>query len=280
MKISYFPKQIALNSEHVIGAFLKGCIKNGLTPVENTFDADAAVIWSVLWAGRMSQNREVYYHFRKKGKPVFIIEVGALQRRKTWKLSVNHIDSSGIFPNVIIDFNRPSKLGIKLHDNRTDRKDSILIAGQNQSSLLWEKMPPANKWVNELVTDIRKFTDRPIIFRPHPRFPVTIDLPGIKIQNPVKINGSYDDFDFDFDYYAVINHNSGPSVQSVIQGTPIICDKTSLAYPMSNNLNQINDLKLPFRDDWFINLCHTEWTVEEIEQGLPIYQLLQQIFDK
>lgn len=280
MKISYFPKQIALNSDHVIGAFLRGCIKNGITPVENTFDADMAVIWSVLWSGRMSQNLEVFQHFRKKGKPVFIIEVGSLKRRISWKVSVNHIDASGVFPINALDLDRPKKLELALRPQHDQKDLPILIAGQHQSSLLWEKMPTMVNWVNQTIKNVRKYTDREIFVRPHPRFPITIDNTIAKIQSPQKINGTYDNFDLNFNYHCLINHNSGPSVQSAINGTPIICDKSSLAYEVSMPLEKINEPFIPNREEWFIKICHTEWTVEEIETGYPINQLLQQIFDK
>jgi hypothetical protein len=37
--------------------------------------------------------------------------------------------------------------------------------------------------------------------------------------------------------------------------------------------SQLAEPTLPDRTDWFIKLCHTEWTVSEIEQGLPFLRL-------
>ena len=50
----------------------------GIQTQENPMTADAAVIWSVLWAGRMAPNQAVYEHYRSQGKPVVIIEIGAV----------------------------------------------------------------------------------------------------------------------------------------------------------------------------------------------------------
>ena len=96
MKIAYFPNQTALQSEPIWQAFLEGCKNNNIIPVENSMDAVAAVIWSVLWHGRMKSNQQVYNHYRNQNKPVFIIEVGALKRGTTWKISLNHINALGI----------------------------------------------------------------------------------------------------------------------------------------------------------------------------------------
>jgi hypothetical protein len=75
----------------------------------------------------------------------------------------------------------------------------------------------------------------------------------------------------------VINHNSGPAVQAAIYGTPIICDKTSLAGEISGKFEDIENIKLPDREDWFLRLCHTEWTIEEIAKGIPQSRLFAKI---
>ena len=55
-------------------------------------DADAALIWSVLWFGQMGKNKEVWDRYRAQGKPVIVIEVGGLIRNETWKLGINGIN--------------------------------------------------------------------------------------------------------------------------------------------------------------------------------------------
>jgi hypothetical protein len=71
----------------------------------------------------------------------------------------------------------------------------------------------------------------------------------------------------------VINHNSGPCIQAAIQGIPVICDSSSLAGILSGKMEKIEEISLPDRDEWFLKLCHTEWTVEEIASGIPIKRL-------
>ena len=71
-------------------AFLHSLKVAGIIPVENSLDCDAVVIWSVLWNGRMQANKAVYEHYRSQGKPVIVIDVGALKREITWKISVNY----------------------------------------------------------------------------------------------------------------------------------------------------------------------------------------------
>jgi hypothetical protein len=96
-------------------------------------------------------------------------------------------------------------------------------------------------------------------------------LPQIEI--PKQIPGTYDNFDIDYNYHCVINFNSGPAVQAAIDGTPIICNLSSLAADISGSISDIENIKLPDRSDWFLKLCHTEWTIDEISQGIPLKRL-------
>jgi hypothetical protein len=78
----------------------------------------------------------------------------------------------------------------------------------------------------------------------------------------------------------VVNYNSGPAVQAAIQGVPIICDSSSLAGELSSNLENIETPILPDRTEWFLKLCHTEWTVDEISQGIPLQRLMPKIIEQ
>ena len=81
--VSYFPNQCARNSVPVMNAILEYLQANGYTVEANSLESDIAIIWSVLWNGRMANNQQVYEHYRQQGKPVIIVEVGALYRDVT-----------------------------------------------------------------------------------------------------------------------------------------------------------------------------------------------------
>lgn len=279
MKIAYFPNQTALKSELVWRAFLEGMKLCGYEPSENDYDADTVVIWSVLWSGRMLANQKIREHYLSQGKPVFIIEVGALNRGVTWKVAVNNITAAGLYANKSeLDLDRAKKLGIELAPNIIKRSQAILLAGQHQSSLQWQGQPALNQWVRDKISEIRKFTDRPIVVRPHPRCHIEkIFENGIVTESPIKLPNTYDRFDIDFKYHCIINHNSGPGIQSAISGCPIIVDQTSLAYPVSTTIEQIETPNLPDRHQWFIEILHTEWTIEEIAHGIPQKRLLREL---
>jgi hypothetical protein len=237
-------------------------------------DADAAIIWSVLWSGRMAANKQVYEHYRKQGKPVIIVDVGALYRGETWKIAVNHINRLGYYGHTEnLDMDRPRKLGISLAINLS-RNPTILIAAQHRHSLQLANQNH-EAWIMEQIEEIRKVSDRPIVIRPHPRSPLQMATfnKTITIEKPQKINGTYDSFDMHFDYHAVVNYCSGTGIQAAISGTRPIVGLHSLAAPVSIAIANIDQPYNTDRDQWLIEICHTEYTVKEIEQGLWLQRL-------
>lgn len=276
MRFKLFRENGALNSPPIFDAFEKGVKAAGHEIVSENHDI--SVIWSVLWNGRMTKNKIIYEEARKNNKPVIIIEVGNLKRNYTWRICLNHINGLGKFANSDnLDPDRPGKLGIELKNINSEwRKEQILIATQHSKSLQWQGMPSMSDWTLSIIEKIRNKTDMPIMIRPHPRSPMTgieHEYKNVSRQNPVHLQGTYDDFDIAYNYHCVINHNSGPPIHAAIAGTPVICHESSLAFPVSDTLDNVLNPTLPDRTEWLIKLTHTEWTVEEIIQGIPIKRL-------
>jgi hypothetical protein len=279
MKFKLYKNFGALNSVPVFTAFAAGVIACGHEIVED--GEDVAVIWSVLWNGRMAGNQQIYNACVKQNKPIVVIEVGNLKRGQTWRISEAHINGLGIFGNIEnLDTLRPQQLGVGLHPEKTKRRSEILIATQHSRSLQWQGQPSMEQWIRDTIVKIKRHSGRRIVVRPHPRSPISLNMPGVEIGLPRQIVGSYDDFDIDYNCHCVVNHNSGPAVQAAIHGTPIICDSSSLAGEISGKFEDIETAELPDREDWFLKLCHTEWTVSEITKGIPMERLIPLIYQK
>ena len=274
MKISLFNNFGAKNSVPVFQAIAQGLSAQGHTVVYHDITADVAVIWSMLWSGRMRPNQEVYQAFRRQGRPVIVAEVGMIQRGQTWKIGVN---GTGIgsynFDNLIP--NRAATLELILKPWRSGT--NIVIAMQRHDSGQWHDQPPINQWLESTVAEIRNHTDRSIVIRSHPRSGCHIP-PGCLIDRPHLNAGSYDDFDFERvldTAHCVLNWNSGPGPQAVINGVPAFVGPSSLASPIANwDLSQIEKPSHPDRTQWLEQLAHTEWTVEEIKTGVPFRRLV------
>ena len=280
--VAYFPLQCAKNSVPVMTAMLDSLRQAGISTQENSWDADAVIIWSVLWSGRMAANQAVWSHYRSQGRPVIIIDVGALYRGETWKIALNSITADGYYGHTEnLDWGRPRRLGISLAINLS-RNPRIVIAAQHARSLQVTGLVSMEEWVVQQVEQLRRVTDRPIVVRPHPRS--TLDRAGlvrlpsdVVIETPQRIDNTYDSYNLAFDCHAIINHNSGPGIQAALAGTRPVVDVSSLAHPVSIQIENIDQPYKVDRDQWLVEICHTEYTVKEIAQGLWLNRLTSRL---
>jgi hypothetical protein len=272
MRFRLYREYGALNSPPVFDAIEQGLRQQGHEIV--TDNEDVSVIWSVLWSGRMRQNKLIYDKCQQQDKAVMIVEVGNLKRGDTWRISLDHINNLGKFANESnLDISRPKKLGVKLQPIPAVRRGEILIACQHQESLQWQGMPAMKDWVATTIEKIKQHTHRRIRVRYHPRSAFPFKQSGVEVERPTRIPDTYDDFDIFYNYHCVINHNSGPAVQAAINGVPVLCDSSSLAADVSIKWSELDSPYVPDRTEWFLKLCHTEWTIDEIRQGIPIARL-------
>jgi hypothetical protein len=278
MRVAYFPNQCAQNSVPVMQAVLDSLRNNGHSIEQNSMHADAAVIWSVLWSGRMAANQAVWNHYRQAGRPVIVVDIGALYRGETWKIAMNTVTADGHYGHTDqLDPDRPRRLGISLAINLS-RNPRIVIAAQHARSQQVADLPSTEAWIIDQVHQLQQITDRPIVIRPHPRSRLRKDhlaqlSKNIVIEHPQKILNTYDSYNLAFDCHAIVNYNSGPGIQAALAGTRPVVDCTSLAHPVGIN---IRNIELPYtvdRDQWLTEICHTEYTLKEIEQGQWITRL-------
>ena len=284
MKFSLWTQYGALNSTEVFDAFAHSLVAAGHTVVWNDHVSDVDVIWSVLFNGRMARNEVIWKRNLAQSKPTVVLEVGGIKRGKTWKVGLNGINRDAYFGDAGNDSRRSDLLGLKLKPWHTDG-EFILLCGQHEKSEQWRNMPRMSTWVMNTITEIQQHTNRPILFRPHPRCPlphIEHEFKNVKRQNPVKINGTYDDFDMSFrNVYATISYSSNPGIHSVLEGVPAFVGPASLAYDAANDidfLHDINNPHMPDRQQWLNDYAWTEFTVEEIAQGLPLKRLTSKLF--
>ena len=277
MKFSLWTQYGALNSKPIFDAFANSLNSNGHVVVYNDSSADINVIWSVLFNGRMAGNKAVW----EQQKPTIVLEVGGIKRGTTWKVGLNGINRDAYFGPSSNDNTRANELGLKLSPWNYNG-EYILIAGQHDKSLQWKDMPSMSNWVYDTITFIRAQTKRPIIFRPHPRCPLTHiekEFKNVYRQEPSKLPGTYDDFDMKFkNIWATVSWSSNPGIHSVINGVPAFTGPSSLAFDVAEqNLRNIETPLYCDRTQWLNDYAHTEYTIQEISQGIPHKHLTSKI---
>jgi len=280
MKFSLWTHNGALNSRPVFDAFDNSLVDAGHDVLYNDISADVNVIWSVLWNGRMARNEAVW----NQDKPTIVLEVGGIKRGTTWKVGLNGINRDAYFGDYMgHDSSRSDLLELKVKPWRTDG-EYILICGQHDKSLQWKNMPRMSNWFLQTYDEIRKHTDRPIIFRPHPRCRLPHIERGLKHvyrQEPQHVTNTYDDFDMGFNnVHCTISYSSNPGIHSVMAGVPSFVSTHSLAYDVGNDIDFLHDIEqpiMPDRTEWLNNYAYTEYTVDEIAQGIPLKRLTDKL---
>ena len=185
----------------------------------------------------------------------------------------------GVFPTTGFYFDKDvnperwkkisSDLGISLKPWRTSG-DHILICLQRHGGWSMGGLSPVN-WVNDVITNIRNYSNRPIVVRTHPgdkkiKSILTISHRDIKIsENPSLL----DDFR---NAWATVVYNSSPSVASLIEGIPtFVTDpvpERSQTYGLANtDISKIENPVMPDRQYWVEKLAMSHWNFNELKSG-------------
>jgi hypothetical protein len=156
-----------------------------------------------------------------------------------------------------------------------DSNPEILITAQHSRSQQVSKLTSVEDWISLQVQLLKQNTDRPIRIRAHPRSLLSYSkLPtGVTVERPEYVENTYDSFNLKFDCHAIVNYNSGPGIQAAIAGVRPIVDFSSLAYPVSIGYADIDQPYTIDRDLWIVQICHTEYTVDELLRGLWIKRI-------
>jgi hypothetical protein len=287
MKIEIWPKFGPLNSNKIFDCFIQSLRDSGEQLfVDQNAEADVAVIWSVLWQGRMRNYQRIWQQYRSAGKPVIVLEVGGLRRNESFKIGINGVNAKADFANETFDDKRWPLFRHTLKPWK-DTGNKIIILGQHHTSEQWAGMPSMDKWFENQIQEIRKHTDRAIEIRPHPRNPIGLNVKkysNVSIKYPIMDKATIDDTDFKKtlnDAWAVVNYSSNPAMEAVINGVPVFVSEDSLCHEVGNtSFENINNPTKPDRQNWAYKLSYTEWFANEIAEGKPWRRIKKRLEEK
>jgi hypothetical protein len=123
-------------------------------------------------------------------------------------------------------------------------------------------------WLRDTMAQIRVYSDRPIVIRPHPKYPIdpalisgfsnTVISTNPRLQQDVA--GAW----------AAVFFNSSSCVAPVLAGVPVFAtDQSCVAWSVSNHdLAKIESPDRPDREQWLWDLSGCHWSDEESRAGL------------
>ena len=151
--------------------------------------------------------------------------------------------------------------------------ESILVCLQRNGGWSMNGRGVAD-WVTQTVSEIRSYTDRPIILRGHPG-----DIPTLEQFDTRPWTNVHKQHPRDIPLrkqlartHATVTYNSSPGVASLLYGTPVyVTDpvpERSQCWPICNtNLKTIETPELFDREDFYHKLAQCHWTLDEVSIG-------------
>ena len=145
----------------------------------------------------------------------------------------------------------------------TYKGQHILIIGQHEIGISTQHLDIIGWW-EDTISFIKRATDRPIKFRPHPnqtKFP----RGDYQLTQETTIEE-----DLQNCWCAVARTTNG-AVDAIINGIPVITpDHACMAYDVSSHfITEILDPVKPDRTKWLAELGYSQWTIREMQNGLP-----------
>jgi hypothetical protein len=108
-------------------------------------------------------------------------------------------------------------------------------------------------WRYDIEKEIRKYSDRPIVFRE---------------KMPKKERTRLYDHLLEEDYYCLVNINSNAATEAIWAGIPVITLDRHITNPVSRSkISEINDLYRSTIGDWLAMLSYSQFTYEELISG-------------
>lgn len=247
-------------------------------------NADVAFIqgWAHPTGKQAAHNlfrKAVHDYQKKNNNRLLVVDSNLFNYRSKNEYSRYSFD--GVFPNTGTYFwDNPDSArwqcisrntGIELKNWRSNG-DHILLCLQRNGGWSMGTYDIVD-WTANTIAKLRQVTDRPIILRTHPGdksarqhigdishlHNVTLSQEGATLMSDLQ------------NCWAVVNHNSSPTVGSVIEGYPIFVtdpDRSQSAAVANTDLSLIEAPAMPDRQAWVERIAMCHWNQQEIMSGM------------
>ena len=247
--------------------------------IEDYKPSKNVMVWGAekkIFANVYLPRRELSDKQRESGFKTILGERGYLKRDKYYSIGLtnyaNEINNEADFKNEEMPSDRAKDLNIELKPwKQPDKKRKyVLFCGQTYNDANVNDLNDYQEWLTKTLEFLLEKSDRKIIYRGHP-----LELRGPTLPEGVRLSTGRT-IEQDFALAAtVVSHSSNSCVESVIEGIPsFVTSKKSVAWDVtSHDLSEINNPKIFDREQWLNNLAYTQWSLKEIEEGLPFKHL-------
>ena len=247
-------------------------------------------IWPVIEKGWKDEGRPVHFFWGLAGRNINEIRQVVERGEEWWYVDVGYLTQQITrYPAPIIhdldktyfrickgglhtkngktgSVERLSKLeqqGIDVKFKGWSEGKHILLCPSSQTVTQFVNGISQGEWVEQVKSELRQHTDRPIKFRNKPR--PSNEFWNTDIKDDLK------------NCHCLITNMSLSSIDAILNQVPVLTHANNIAYKMSiNNLPNINTPYKPSRKEvepWLNMLSHNQFTIPEIEDGTA-YRIL------
>lgn len=201
--------------------------------------------------------------FERAGATVLVAEngyIGADEKgHKLYALARNGHNGSGTWH--VGNEDRWGKLGIPVQAWREDGRHILIIGQRNIGSPL---MASPMGWEQKMAADLRRITRREVRVRHHPESRNVAIRPKTTLEDDLR--GAW----------AVVTWASAGGVKALVSGIPVFfaAPHWIASGAASRQVERIDNPPLPDRMAALRRLAWGQWTLKEIESGLPFRYLL------
>lgn len=227
-----------------------------------------------------------FKRMRKQGRNVIFLDKGYLRHRKPkartweyWRIALNthhpteYVATARHTPKRWDDAIR--RLDVEVKPWRSSG-EHIVYAGSSAKYHEFCGIEDPTTLAQKVVDDLKKITDRPIIYRPKPSWEGAVPVEGAGFSSYTESIG-----DVLQNAWCVVTHGSNACFESILAGIPVVVLGEAIAKPISSQLlSDVNNPLLASRDavdQWFSNLAWCQFTEPEMESGMAWRAIRRQL---
>ena len=159
-------------------------------------------------------------------------------------------------------------LNMDLQPWRTNGRHILLCLQRNGG---WSMMgKDVVDFFHQITTEIRKYSDRPILVRTHPGDKKSVHYSRMITGKNIALSANRNILDDFKNSWATVVYNSSPSVTSIIEGIPafVVDPIHSQSVDVCNtDLSKIEQPNMPDRIDWIRKLAQCHWNDQDLIDG-------------
>lgn len=234
---------------------------------DGTAPGDVAVFYGL--AGRLPQ---IFRDYQAKGRAVYV-DLGYWGRREggRWtgyhKVAVNARHPTAYYRKPHHPTGRFERFNVHVRPwQARGPRAPILVCGMGDKAAAAEGYAP-EAWERWVINEIRRYSSRPIIYRPKPSWKQARPIEGCGFSPKAReLSQELEQA------WCVVTHHSNAAVEAVLAGVPAFCwygVGVDMSGQQLRNIENPSRPPLEHRVQWAADIAYTQWSVAEMRTGAP-----------